>query len=123
MSPQEALVNYVRHIKKEFEHYLPNLELTDAGYRWKSEEEGFDGVINDLRKPLLDTIDEQFSNRISPNGSYIGATGGTIELSEDDVISFGVGPGEKDSFGWLTGRISISYEVNGNTLYEYIYFG
>jgi hypothetical protein len=42
MTTQDVLIDYVQHIKKEFEHYLPNLELTDAGYRWKSEEEGYE---------------------------------------------------------------------------------
>lgn len=123
MSMLETLQDYVQHVQNNLDHYRPNIEIRDDRASWIKEDDGGDSKINDLRRPYLDSIDEEFSTRINGNGSYVGPTKGIVGGKRGEFVHFTVGPGEKDGFGWLSGRISISYELDGAMMSESIYFG
>lgn len=121
------ILEYVKHMQDNIDHYEPALVTDEHGatYVWDSSDANEEEValIMQLRLPLRDKIDTAFSGHINANGIYTGATNFTFLDANSDEVRVTVGPGESDGFGWLTGRIGLTYQLNGKLMYDQIIFG
>lgn len=127
----ETLRAYIDHVRENYEHYKPILmkDADELSLFWidpynndrgiSSEE--FDRILS-LSEPYRTAINSTFSGLISPSGVYTGPIKKSIKVN-DDLISMTVGPGEQDSFGWLTGRIRLYYQLDSKNMYDTIHFG
>lgn len=120
MTTQEALKKLITFLKEsagdlELESVFADLDtkrlvLVDVSeHRTKTA---------DLIAPYTDEVDRIFSQYINNNGVYVGPRRFDI-----DGVAVTVGPGETDSFGWLTGRVKMTVPTNEGPIEFTTYFG
>lgn len=125
----ESILAYVSHMQDNVDHYKPILS-GDESLTWVQQEntepyidEHDYSIIRDLGIPFKEKIDADFSKFISGDGVYVGAFKKTVKDKNGDDVVISVGPGETDSFGWLTGKVRIVYKLDGKRMYDQVYFG
>lgn len=125
----EPILDYVKHMQENYQQYLAVLEydVEQNSYVWASESDNLSyEEISQIRSPSLelrDRISSEFEKLINCNGVYVGGLKKVINDKDGNAVRISVGPGETDSFGWLTGIIRITYKLGDRTMHDKVIFG